>query len=53
MTCLGLTLALARERRQGLLFIGGWGWDYEMELRCNVDIASWRQAGFAFFNRHA
>ncbi|MCS3918013.1 hypothetical protein Q2T83_16020 [Fervidibacter sacchari] len=46
------TIELARSLNRGLLFIGGWGWDYDMDIPREVEPIL-RQAGMQFFTRHA
>lgn len=41
---------LAARREQGLLFVGGWGWDYETELAAEQQVML-MEAGFPFVDR--
>lgn len=41
---------LAARREQGLLFVGGWGWDYQTELAAEQQVAL-MAAGFPFVDR--
>jgi len=45
------TARLARAMESGLLFIGGWGWHYEMEVPAPQQVLM-RQSGMAFVSRH-
>jgi hypothetical protein len=46
------TIELARSLNRGLLFIGGWGWYYDMDIPREVESVL-RQTGMQFFTRHA
>jgi hypothetical protein len=46
------TVELARAQRRGLLFIGGHGWYYDMEIPPEVTPVL-SNAGFQFVTRHA
>jgi hypothetical protein len=43
-------VALARSERRSLLFIGGWGWYYHMDVPSDVEDV-FRQAGMGFYDR--
>jgi hypothetical protein len=45
------TAELAREQGRGLLFVGGWGWYYDMEIPSDVKPVLQR-AEFRFVTRH-
>jgi hypothetical protein len=49
---LNATAELARRQDRGLLFVGGWGWYYEMVVPA-VTKSVMRQAGWIFTDRHA
>lgn len=45
------TMEMARSQNRSLLFIGGWGWYYEMEVPSDRKTIL-QQAGLKFVNRH-
>jgi hypothetical protein len=49
---LDATIDLARRQDRGLLFVGGWGWYYDMAVPA-VTKPVMQQAGWVFIDRHA
>lgn len=47
---LSTSVEMAQRREQGLLFVGGWGWDYQTELGAEQQVAL-MAAGFPFVDR--
>jgi hypothetical protein len=45
-------VTLARSQARGLLFVGGWGWAYDMEVPAEAQSVLW-EAGLEFITRHA